>query len=114
MFRIANIEKVNSSFTALAKAAGTIVEKNGQDIVEEVKKTPREEGQPLSPDTQQGQPRQALYEAVYQAEIMPSPSNIKNADGARSEMRQDEKDGVEDAIVDRVIRDFIHDLFKGI
>ena len=108
------MSEVKDSLESLIEGLEEAKAKSGQDITEEVRKVARQEGQPESLESLPGQPREALYEAVYQAEIKPSNNNVSNSLSAQSEMTQKEQEGVEDAVVDRFIRDFVNDLLRGV
>jgi hypothetical protein len=114
MIEVPNIKKVEKSFKALNGAFKKIVALKGKDIVKEVKKTPKKEGTPLSPNNGMGQPREALYEAVYKGQIQPTAANLSNAKKAKSEMTPMELTSEEEAIVDRYIRDLMNNLFKDV
>jgi len=110
MIKVDKIEKVENSLNILSQGLEKIVMSDGKDMKAVVRNNLQDEGTVISRDSYPGQPRGALFEAAYEGE---SKGKTRNAQQARSEMSNQELTMLEEEIVDRFIRDFFKDAFRG-
>lgn len=111
MLRITNISKVQKQLRGVMDGMDVLMLSNGKDIVKEVKNDLNPAGSRLSPSSDNENNRPAMFEAVYMAELQ---NRQDLAEAAKNDMTQKELSRTEEEIVDRYIRDFINNAFKGV
>jgi hypothetical protein len=111
MFRIKNLDKVKNQLSGLLLMVEEAKSSGGKDIVKTVKENLKPEGAPISEEALQGEPRPALFEAVYRGE---SAGEEKNAQEAKKIMSQKEQNSSEQETIDRFARDFLKHISRKI
>lgn len=111
MLRITNLSEVKKQLRGVMDGMDTLMLSNGKDIVEEVKSDLNPSGSRLSPSSDGETSRPAIFEAVYSAELKNRPDL---AESAERNMTNTELSRVEEEIVDRYLRDFINNAFRGV
>jgi len=111
MLRITNISQIKKQLRGIMDGMDTLMLSNGKDIVQEVKNDLNPAGSRLSPSSDDENNRPALFEAIYLAELQ---NRQDLAELAKNDMTQNELSKTEDEVVDRYIRDFINNAFRGV
>jgi len=111
MIKIENEKEVANKLKIVQKGIFELLSSDGKDIVKEVRNDVRPLGTKISRESRTGEPRDAMFEAAYNAELTANTDMINQVD---KDMTDEELTKKEEEVVDRFIRDFIDKVFKGL
>ena len=109
--KIVNEKEVINKLQIVRKGIFELLSSDGKDIVKEVRNDIKPLGSRISRESRAGEPRDAMFEAAYNAELN---ANADMTDQVKKDMTDEELTKKDEEVVDRFVRDFIDGVFKGL